>query len=107
MGFTSGKIPLSAQSTAFGGAIDVSIAISGAVTRSLSHILEMKMGKWSSDKHRSYLGDAVYAEFDGYHVVLTTEDGYRATNRIYLEPQVLQALDRYVKRLIEEAKDDT
>lgn len=50
---------------------------------------------------KTYLGDAVYADFDGYHVVLTTENGIRTTNTICLEPAVLAALDRYWKRLTE------
>lgn len=41
---------------------------------------------------KTYLGDAVYFDFDGYHVVLTTEDGIQATNRILLEPQVILAM---------------
>ena len=44
---------------------------------------------------KTYLGDAVYADFDGYHIVLTTEDGIRVTNIVCLEPQVLDALDRF------------
>ncbi len=38
----------------------------------------------------SYLGDGVYADFDGFAVVLTTEDGVSVTNRIVLEPEVLR-----------------
>jgi hypothetical protein len=48
---------------------------------------------------RSYLGDAVYADYDGYHLVLTTEDGISTTNRICLEPSVYEALTHYVIRL--------
>jgi hypothetical protein len=48
-----------------------------------------------------YLGDAVYADFDGYHIVLTTSDGLRDTNRICLEPSVYDALVRYKARLRE------
>jgi hypothetical protein len=46
---------------------------------------------------KRYLGDAVYAEItaDG-DVVLTTEDGIRATNRIVLEPEVLAAFATFV-----------
>ena len=44
-----------------------------------------------------YLGDGVYADFDGYHIVLTTEDGIETTNTIYLEAAVLNALNRYRK----------
>ena len=45
----------------------------------------------------TYLGDGVYATFDGYHIVLDLrgQDNY---TRIALEPQVLNALDAYRKR---------
>ena len=39
---------------------------------------------------RTYLGDGVYAEFDGFHIVLTTERG-----KIYLEDVVFLALVSY------------
>jgi hypothetical protein len=48
---------------------------------------------------RQYLGDGVYADFDGYHIVLTTSDGQSITNRIALEPPVLAALGHYVEQL--------
>lgn len=47
---------------------------------------------------KTYLGDGVYADVDhqvdgqGQMVVLTTENGIRATNTIYLEPEVVGAL---------------
>lgn len=47
---------------------------------------------------KRYLGDGVYASYDGYHIVLTAEDGVVATNTIYLEPSVLAALIAYSKR---------
>jgi len=37
-----------------------------------------------------YLGDGVYVEYNG-DVILTTEDGIRVTNRIVLEPGVMEA----------------
>jgi hypothetical protein len=46
-----------------------------------------------------YLGDAVYVEYDGYGLVLTTEDGIRATNTIYLEPEVCQAFSQFIHSL--------
>jgi len=49
---------------------------------------------------KQYIGDAVYVDWDGFHIVLTTEDGYRATNTIMLEPQVFEALERWVDREI-------
>lgn len=48
---------------------------------------------------KEYLGDAVYAQFDGFGIKLTTEDGMRATNTIVLEPEVIMAFVDYVKRL--------
>lgn len=54
---------------------------------------------------KTYLGDAVYAEFDAYQgIVLTTEDGIRVTNRIVLEAEVWLALKQWVDRGIAAAK---
>ncbi len=47
---------------------------------------------------KQYLGDGVYVEDQGHHLALTTEDGMRATNTIYLEPTVYRALVDYVNR---------
>jgi hypothetical protein len=45
---------------------------------------------------KTYLGDSVYASFDGWHVVLTTENDDRGpSNTIALEPEVLTALERF------------
>ena len=41
-----------------------------------------------------YLGDGVYASYDGYHIVLDLR-GQDSTTRIALEPQVLNALYHY------------
>jgi len=50
--------------------------------------------------HKSYLGDSVYADCDGFAVILTTEnDDCGPSNIIYLEPEVIAALNRYVERL--------
>lgn len=48
-----------------------------------------------------YLGDGVYAAFDGYHVVLTTENGYGPTNTIALDDYVRDALFAYITKLYE------
>lgn len=53
------------------------------------------------DRHeatmRDYLGDGVYAAHDGFDIWLTAENGSRATDAIYLEPEVLKALVRFAK----------
>lgn len=50
---------------------------------------------------KTYLGDSVYADFDGYNLVLTTENGFGASNLIVLEPPVVEALTNYLTRLKE------
>lgn len=52
-----------------------------------------------------YLGDGVYVDFDGFAFVLTTENGIPPPqNEIILEPQVIEALLRYVERIGSELK---
>lgn len=50
------------------------------------------------ETHKDYLGDGVYAAFDGWHVWLRTLEGHE----IALEPAVMAALQRYNARLREE-----
>jgi hypothetical protein len=50
---------------------------------------------------KASLGDAVYVDFDGVALWLTTEDGIRETNRICLKPEAYRALTEYVARLPE------
>lgn len=52
----------------------------------------------SSDK--VYLGDGAYVDFDGYNILLTTEDGIKATNSIVMEPEVLSSFLVYINRLM-------
>ena len=46
-----------------------------------------------------YIGDGVYAEFDGYGIWLKTSGYDVPTNKIYLEPAVWDALLQFVERL--------
>lgn len=41
-----------------------------------------------------YIGDSVYAEFDGFAVTLTTENGMGPSNTIVLERSVMDNLQR-------------
>lgn len=45
---------------------------------------------------KAYLGDGLYADYDGYQIVLTAENGLCTTHTVYLDPSVYQALIRYV-----------
>lgn len=52
---------------------------------------------------KEYLGDGLYASFDGYHIILTAprDDG---EHFVALEPPVMAALDDYRERLYEAIK---
>ena len=51
--------------------------------------------------NKDYLGDSVYATFDGYAITLTTENGLEGdpSNTIIIEPAVFEALVRYWERM--------
>jgi len=51
---------------------------------------------------KRYLGDAVYVEFDGYHIVLTTSNGIQDTNRICLDNTVTIAFEQWIKEFKKE-----
>lgn len=55
----------------------------------------------TNKKFERYLGDGVYAEYDGYHIVLKTSDGITTKNTIFLDDSVFNALIEY-KKFIEE-----
>ena len=58
--------------------------------------LQLLMGDgMMAQEMKKYMGDAVYADFDGYHIVLTTEDGIKVSNTIFLEPSVFDALVKH------------
>lgn len=47
----------------------------------------------------TYLGDAVYASFDGYHIWLHV-GSHMTPPCVALEPRVLQALNEYKERVM-------
>lgn len=47
------------------------------------------------NENKNYLGDGVYANFDGFHIVLTTLEGMI----IFLDPEVTDALMAYSLRM--------
>jgi hypothetical protein len=46
-----------------------------------------------------YLGDGVYARTEPGYLVLETQDGMRVTNTIFLDSEVLRALQQYLADL--------
>lgn len=49
---------------------------------------------------KSYIGDGTYAAIENGQLVLTTSNGLRDTNTIYLEPETWVALTLFVERNI-------
>lgn len=52
--------------------------------------------------NKQYLGESVYAQFDGYGFVLTTENGYDddPRNRIVLDPSVFASFVKFADAII-------
>ena len=50
---------------------------------------------------KTYLGDSVYAEWSGYDIVLTTENGYTddPRNRIVMDPNVVLAFTDFLDKV--------
>lgn len=57
------------------------------------------MSKNIKTNNKTYLGDAVYVEHDGYHIILTVENGIEVTSRIYIDAEVLENLENYIKKI--------
>lgn len=55
--------------------------------------------EFASLRQPMYLGDSVYASWNGYHVKLFTDDGHKQV--IYLDDQVRSALAAYFKHIHE------
>ncbi len=74
--------------------------------------MSMWMGKFGMlrkvlEMSKTYIGDGVYCEFDGYAFVLTTENGIEITNTIVLEPEVYSALIKYVKFTVDNEDNES
>lgn len=52
-----------------------------------------------SEQRKTYLGDSVYAALEDGMMKLTSENGMEATNTIYLEPEVFEALAVFAKAI--------
>lgn len=52
--------------------------------------------------NKEYLGDSVYADFDGYYIILYLNNGDGPFSTIMLEPQVFQSLLEYKDKINKE-----
>jgi len=55
--------------------------------------------------YEDYLGDGLYADFDGYQIILSANGrvgGPDSTDKVALEPGVVQAFINYIIRLRKE-----
>ena len=52
-------------------------------------------------RRKVYLGDGVYAQYDGYHIWLTVEDGIHTLHTIGIEPIVRDALKAYIEKYVD------
>ncbi len=48
-------------------------------------------------ERKVYLGDGAYAEFQGYEILVTTENGIKTTNTVVLDPAALRTLIEFAK----------
>jgi len=55
---------------------------------------------------KRYIGDAVFVEFDGYYIVLTTSNGIRDTNKICLDNSVMISFEQWVKEFKQEMMEN-
>lgn len=46
----------------------------------------------------TYLGDGLYAKYDGFQVRLFAHNGLATTNEVYLDPEVRAALIRFLEQ---------
>jgi hypothetical protein len=54
---------------------------------------------------KTYLGDSVYAKFDGYMLVVYTDNGQGPRNVIAMEPEVLASLIEFNDRARQQMRD--
>ena len=52
-------------------------------------------------EQETYLGDGLYASFDGYQIKLRAPRGIGNDHEVYLDGETLDALEKFVKQLRE------
>jgi hypothetical protein len=54
-----------------------------------------------SDIQKTYLGDGLYAEFDGYMLTLKANSADHPSDTVFIEPAVWNALVKFIKQMEE------
>lgn len=49
------------------------------------------------NEHKTYLGDGAYAEFTGFDVIITAENGVEATDTVALELEAVAKLVEFIR----------
>jgi hypothetical protein len=57
------------------------------------------------EEHKTYLGDSVYVSIEGGMIKLATDNGYGASNIVYLEEHIFEALVEFVDSLRKKEKE--
>lgn len=55
---------------------------------------------------KTYIGDSVYADLERGMIKLTTENGSGPSNEIYLEPEVVENLLKYIAYINKKQYED-
>jgi hypothetical protein len=66
----------------------------------LASVTALYAGRGDVRPAKRYLDDSVYADWNNGQVVLTTENGLGPSNVIYLEPETIAELERFVADIL-------
>ena len=71
-------------------------------TKKTGNQTSLRISQKGEMMNKQYLGDSVYVAFDGYSLILTTENGNEddPSNEIILEPEVQIALVEYIDKIV-------
>jgi hypothetical protein len=56
------------------------------------------------DAVKTYLGDGLYAEFDGFQIKVYASDGIRVTNEVFFEGETITAFLEFLEQVKEMAR---